>query len=254
MAQQRTFSKEELPKKERINRILSLAGLTSRRKADEWIKAGRVRLNGRILREPGSRAVWGVDNIEVDGQKIPGPFKRVYLMLNKPFGYICALSDPAGRPIVSDLLKNVEERVYPVGRLDFDTLGLLLLTNDGEWAHRLSHPRYHVTRTYKVTLEGSISEDTLNALRKGIRLEDGPTGPCKVSLLQRDMGKSIIRMTITVGRSRLIRRMFEALGYRVSHLIRTGFGSLELGDLKIGEYRHLETIEVLDVKKMVGLT
>ena len=128
-----------------------MAGLASRRKADELIKAGRIRLNGRVLREPGARAVWGVDSIKVDGEEIPGPFERVYLMLNKPFGYICALSDPAERPIVSDLLRDIRERVYPVGRLDFDTLGLLLLTNDGEWTHRLTHPRYHVPRTYKLT-------------------------------------------------------------------------------------------------------
>lgn len=253
MSSLRTFSKEELPKRERINRILSLAGLASRRKADEWIKDGRVSLNGRIIQEPGSRAVWGLDSIKVDGQEIPKPFERVYLMLNKPFGYICGLSDPAGRPIVSDLLKDVKERIYPVGRLDFDSLGLLLLTNDGEWAHRLTHPRYHVPRTYKVTVEGHLSNEALRALRKGLRLKDGLTGPSKVTLLRRDEHRSVIRMTITVGKSRLVRRMLEAVDHRVIHLIRIGFGSLELGDLKIGEYRHLETHEVQAMKKMVGM-
>ncbi len=253
MSPERTSSKKKLPKKERINRILSLAGLASRRKADELIKAGRIRIDGLVIREPGTRALWGIDSIEVDGQEIPKPFKRVYLMLNKPFGYICALSDPAERPIVSDLLKDIKERVYPVGRLDFDTLGLLLLTNDGEWAHRLTHPRYHVPRTYKLTLEGKITDETLNRLRRGIRLEDGPTGPCKVTPIQQDEQKSIIRMTIIMGRSRMLRRMLDAVGYKVIHLIRTGFGSLELGELKIGDYRHLESHEIQATKKMVGM-
>jgi pseudouridine synthase len=206
-----------------------------------------------VLREPGTRALWGIDSIKVDGQEIPGPFERVYLMLNKPFGYICALSDPAERPIVSDLLKDIRERVYPVGRLDFDTLGLLLLTNDGEWAHRLTHPRYHVPRTYKLTLEDKITDKALNRLKRGIRLEDGPTGPCKVTPIQRDEQKSILRMTIAMGRSRMLRRMLDEVGYKVIHLIRTGFGSLELGDLKIGDYRYLESHEIQAMKKMVGM-
>lgn len=253
MSPTRTPPSKKLPQKERINRILSLAGLASRRKADELIKAGRIRLNGRVFREPGTRAVWGIDSIKVDGEEIPGPFERVYLMLNKPFGYICALSDPAKRPIVSDLLRDIRERVYPVGRLDFDTLGLLLLTNDGEWAHRLTHPRYHVPRTYKLTLQENITDKALNRLRIGIRLEDGPTGPCKVTPIQRAEQKSIIRMTITMGRSRMLRRMLDAVGYKVIHLIRTGFGCLELGDLKIGDYRHLERHEIQAMKKMVGM-
>lgn len=253
MTPTRTPSSKKLPQKERINRILSLAGLASRRKADELIKAGRIRLNGRVLEEPGTRAVWGIDSIKVDGEEIPEPFERVYLMLNKPFGYICALSDPAERPLVSDLLKDIRERVYPVGRLDFDTLGLLLLTNDGEWAHRLTHPRYHVPRTYKLTLEDYITDKAMNRLRRGIRLEDGPTGPCKVTPIQRGQQKSIIRMTITMGRSRVLRRMLDQVGYKVIHLIRTGFGSLELGNLKIGDYRHLESHEIQAMKKLVGL-
>jgi pseudouridine synthase len=253
MSPERISSNKIPPRKERVNKILSLAGLASRRKADELIKAGRIRVNGLVIKEPGARALWGVDSIALDGQEIPEPFERVYLMLNKPFGYICALSDPAGRPVASDLLRDVKERVYPVGRLDFDTLGLLLLTNDGEWAHRLTHPRYHVPRTYKITLEGKITDESLNRLRKGIRLKDGPTGPCKATPIQRDEQKSVIRMTITMGRSRMLRRMVDAVGYKVIHLIRTGFGNLELGELKIGNYRHLESHEIRAMKKMVRL-
>jgi 23S rRNA pseudouridine2605 synthase len=217
------------------------------------IKAGRIRLNGVVIREPGIRALWGIDSIKVDGEEIPEPFERIYLMLNKPFGYMCTLSDPGKRPLVSDLLKGVKERVYPVGRLDFDSLGLLLLTNDGEWAHRLTHPRYHVPRTYKLTLEGKITDQALNRLKRGIPLDDGPTGPCKVTAIQQDEQKSIIRMTVTMGRPRMLRRMLDAVGYKVIHLIRTGFGSLELGELKIGDYRHLESHEIQAMKKMVGM-
>ncbi len=210
-------------------------------------------VNGRVVSEAGSQAIWGIDSIKLDGQEIPEPFERIYLMLNKPFGYISALSDPAGRPIVTHLLKDVGERVYPVGRLDFDSLGLLLFTNDGEWAYHLTHPKYHVPRTYKVTLEGKISREALDSLRKGIRLEDGLTGPSKITLLQQDKKRSVVRMTITVGKSRLVRRMFEAVGYGVVHLIRTGFGTIELGNLKIGNYRHLDLHEVRAMKKMVGM-
>jgi len=210
-------------------------------------------LNGRIVRQPGTQAVWGMDSIRVDGQEIPGPSERIYLMLNKPFGYISSLNDPAGRPIVTDLLKGIGFRLYPVGRLDFDSLGLLLFTNDGEFAHRLTHPRYHVPKTYKVTLKDDILDNDLNILRKGVLLEDGFSGPSKITLLDPGRGRRLIRMTITSGKSRFIRRMVEAVGNRVIHLVRTGFGNLELGDLKISDFRYLETHEVDAMKKMVGI-
>ena len=136
-------------------------------------------MNGRVIREPGTQAVWGKDSVKVNGHEIPGPSERVYLMLNKPAGYVSSLKDPEGRPVVTDLLTGIKERVYLVGRLDFGTLGLLLLTNDGEWAHRLSHPRFHVPKTYKVTLEGTVSEEALEILRRGVDLEDGFSGPAK---------------------------------------------------------------------------
>ncbi|MDB9822533.1 rRNA pseudouridine synthase [Deltaproteobacteria bacterium] len=237
----------------RINRILSLAGIVSRRKADELIGSGRVILNGVIVRELGTKAIWGRDSIMVDGKEIPKPSDRIYLILNKPFGYISSLRDPEGRPIVTDLLKSVPDRVYPVGRLDFDSLGLLLLTNDGDFSHRLTHPRYHIPRTYKVTVDGTVSEDTLRVLRKGVQLEDGFSGNSRAALVKQAGGKSIIRLTITQGRNRLVRRMVEALGYSAVHLIRIGFGNLELGTLKTGQYRHLEPDEVLALKKSVGL-
>lgn len=237
----------------RINRILSLAGITSRRKADEFIKSGRVMLNNRLVREPGTKAIWGTDRICVDGKEIQKPSEKLYLILNKPFGYISSLSDPQGRPLVGDLLKDIPQRIYPVGRLDFDTLGLLFFTNDGDWAHRMTHPRYGVPRTYKVTVAGSIRDESVGLLRKGIRLEDETICRSRATLLSRNEKQSILRMTITQGKSRQVRRMIEAVGYSVIHLIRTGFGKITLGNLKVGEYRYFETEEAEAMKKLVGM-
>ncbi len=237
----------------RLNQILSSAGLTSRRKADEWIKRGRVVVNGQVVTEPGTRALWGQDQIQVDGRPVPGPPEKVYLLLNKPFGYICALSDPQGRPVVIDLLKGVSQRVYPVGRLDFDTLGLLLLTNDGEWAHRFTHPRYRVPRTYKATVRGNMDDDAIHFLRKGISLGRVKTLTAKVVVVSRNQKETLLRITITEGRSRQVRRMVESVGYRVVHLIRTSFGRVALGDLKVGACRHLTREEVQSMKRLVGM-
>lgn len=239
---------------QRLNRILSLAGLTSRRHADEWIRSGRVSVNDQVVTEPGTKAVWGVDLITVDAREIPKPSQRLYLMLNKPFGYICSMSDPEGRPMVRDLLKDIPERVYPVGRLDFDTLGLLLLTNDGEWAHRLTHPKYRVPRTYKATVKGEINDRAIRLLNSGVETESGgPSLRGKATVITRNERQSVLRLTITQGKSRQVRRMLDAVGYRVIHLIRTAFGTLSLQDLKVGQYRHLQTEEVEDTKKLVGL-
>jgi len=206
-----------------------------------------------LVTQFGTRAVWGFDSIKVDGEEIPKPSARIYLVLNKPFGYVCSLSDPEKRHIVTDLLKEVTQRVYPVGRLDFDTLGLLLFTNDGECAHRLTHPSYRVPRTYKVTVAGKITDEAVSLLKKGVQLEDGPSGSSKTTLIARNEKQSIIRMTITQGKSRQVRRMLEAVGYRVVHLMRTDFGKLSLGGLKVGEYRYLEKVEIESLKRLVGL-
>ena len=206
------------------------------------------------MRELGTKAVWGTDDIRVDGKPVPALSDRLYLMLNKPFGYVSSLRDPEGRPVVTDLLTGIKERVYPVGRLDFDSLGLLLLTNDGEWAHRLSHPRFHVAKTYKVSVEGEVSESAIQRLRDGVYLEEGLSGPAKVSLIGGRGDLTDLRITVTSGKKRLVRRMIEAVNGRVVHLIRTGFGTLELGNLKIGRFRRLEPEEVESMKKLTGLS
>jgi 23S rRNA pseudouridine2605 synthase len=210
-------------------------------------------LNNHVIREPGIKAVWGQDSIKVDGDEIPYLTERIYLMINKPFGYICTMNDPEERPVVTDLIKDITERIYPVGRLDFDSLGLLLLTNDGEWAHRLSHPRFKVPKTYKITIKGGLSRENLDSLKKGIELEDGFVKPSKVTLLKRRNDQELLRITMTSGKSRVIRRLFEHLNHQVIHLIRIGYGNLSLGNLKIGQYRLLEPDEIDGLKRMVGL-
>lgn len=240
-------------KAQRLNKILSTAGLSSRRQADRWISEGRVAVNGHVVRKMGSTAVWGSDSIKVDGKEISEPPGKVYLLLNKPFGYICSLRDPEGRPLVTDLLGKVSQRVYPVGRLDFDSLGLLLLTNDGEWAYRLTHPKYQIPRTYKVTMEGKITDQAMNRLRDGVSLHDGPSGSSRVTLLSRNERQSLIRMTIAQGRNRQVRRMLEAVGHKVVHLVRISYGNIQLGNLKNGEYRFLKDDEIRTMKKFVKI-
>ena len=249
----KTSERIESGSPQRLNRILSLAGLVSRRKADELIQEGRIRLNSKIVSEQGTRAVWGTDSIKVDGKEIPGPSERTYLALNKPMGYVCTVSDPESRPVVYDLLKGVKQRVYSVGRLDFDTIGLLLFTNNGDLTHRLTHPGYHVPKTYKVTVKGTISDQAIASLKKGVLLDDGFSGNTKVSLINRAGDRSVIRLTLTAGRNRIVRRMLNAVEFPVIKLIRTGFAGMELGALKVGKYRFLEPEEVKRLKKMAGL-
>ena len=247
------MEKKNDTKKERLNKILAISGITSRRRADELISSGLVTVNGLVERRVGSKAVWGVDSINVDGHPVPDPPKKIYLLLNKPFGYVSTLHDPEGRPIIRDLVKDVKERIYPVGRLDFDSSGLLILTNDGELAFRLMHPKFHIPRTYKVIVEGVISDKSVERLKKGVSLDDGPTNPARVRIIETQQGRSVVRITIFEGRSREIRRMCEAVGHKTLKLTRIGYGNLDLGDLKVGKYRHLKNVEVKTLRKSVGL-
>jgi len=240
-------------RRERLNKIISMAGIASRRRADELISSGLVTVNGQVETGLGSKAIWGADSITVNSRAIPDPPRKIYVMLHKPFGYVSTLRDPEGRPIIRDLIQDIKERIYPVGRLDFDSSGLLILTNDGELAYRLMHPRFHIPRTYKVIIEGSLSGASVERLRKGISLDDGPTSPARVKVIERGQEKSVVRITIFEGRSREIRRMFEALGHKSLKLMRIGYGSLHLGDLKVGKYRHLKNSKVKILHTSVGL-
>jgi 23S rRNA pseudouridine2605 synthase len=231
---------------ERLQKILAHAGVASRRKCEELITAGKVAVNGVTVTELGAKADPARDVITVSGRRI-GAERKLYLMMNKPKGVITSVRDPQGRPVVTDYLKNVKERVYPVGRLDYDTEGLLLLTNDGDLANRLTHPRHHVPKTYHATVERVPHGSDLEKLAHGIRLEDGMTAPAEVEYVDVDPdGKfATISITIREGRNRQVRRMFEAIRHPVIRLKRVAFGGVTLDNLQRGKYRAL-TPEELD--------
>ncbi|MBO2945060.1 rRNA pseudouridine synthase [Paenibacillus sp. F411] len=230
---------------ERLQKIMAQAGIASRRKCEELILGGKVQVNGETVTALGTKADPDQDEITVSGKPIKNE-KKVYVMLNKPKGVITSASDPEGRKIVSDYLKGVRERVYPIGRLDYDTEGLLLLTNDGEFANLLSHPKYHVPKTYLATVKGVPHGEGLDKLRQGIMLEDGMTSPAEVEYkdVDPDNKQAVISITIHEGRNRQVRRMFEAINHPVIRLKRISYGDLLLQNLKRGIYRHLTPDEI----------
>jgi 23S rRNA pseudouridine2605 synthase len=229
---------------ERLQKILAKAGIASRREAENIISSGRVAVNGVTISEMGVKADPEKDRITVDGAEIRLETSKVYIMLYKPVGYMTTLKDPEGRPIVTDLLQDIKERVYPVGRLDYNTEGLLLLTNDGEWANSLAHPRHEVDKEYQVRIQGYISAEQMRQLAEGVELDDGMTAPAHVKRLRESDKNSWFSITIHEGRYRQVRRMCEAVHLNVVRLKRSRYGFLELGKLKPGEYRLLSSAEV----------
>jgi len=229
---------------ERLQKLISQAGITSRRAAEELILNGRVTVNGTVITELGSKADPAVDRVAVDGKPLLFSEKHLYILLNKPTGYITALKDSQDRPLVTDLLKGVEERVYPVGRLDYNTEGLLLLTNDGDWANRLMHPRHEVEKEYHVRVRGKVLEQQLKRMAGGVELEDGVTAPATVRMVKSSDLNDWISVTIHEGRNRQVRRMCEVVSLSVVRLRRVRYGSLELGALKPGQFRYLTDGEV----------
>lgn len=229
----------------RLNRYLARAGVASRRGADELIKAGRVRVNGAVGEL--NTFVLSGDLVEVDGAEV-GKQRLAHVLLHKPLGVVTTASDPQGRPTVVDLVGH-EARVVPVGRLDIDTSGALLLTNDGDLAHRLAHPRYGVEKTYVADVEGEPSDETIRRLFEGIELEDGPTAPARV----RRLGRSRLELVLHEGRNRQVRRMCEAVGHPVRRLRRTGYAGLDLQGVPTGECRELTRDEIDALRRLVGL-
>jgi len=235
---------------ERLQKILSAAGIASRRAAEDIIIEGRVRVNGKVVTELGAKADPDKDHVKVDGKLINPKQPKAYIMLNKPAGFVTTMSDPEGRPIVANLLKGVKVRVYPVGRLDYDTEGLLLLTNDGDFAHLVTHPRHELPKTYLVKVKGALEDRHVASLEQGVFLKDGKTAPARVRKLRKEEANSWVEITIHEGRKRQVRRMIDYTGHSVIKLKRTKVGNLNLGDLPMGAYRHLTLDEVRGLREM----
>ena len=229
---------------ERLQKIISAAGITSRRASEELILAGRVSVNGTVVTELGSKADPASDTITVDGKPLTIAAKRLYILLYKPVGYMTTLDDPEGRPLVTELLKEIGERVYPVGRLDYNTEGLLLLTNDGEWANHLMHPRHEVEKEYHVRVRGKVHRSQLDQLAGGVDVEGRKTAPARVSMIKEGEQNDWFSLTIHEGRNRQVRRMCEAVSLSVVRLRRVRYGMLSLDLLKPGEFRFLTEAEV----------
>jgi 23S rRNA pseudouridine2605 synthase len=232
---------------ERLQKLISQAGITSRRAAEELILAGRVTVNGVVVTELGSKADPAVDTITVDGKPVKPVTSHLYILLNKPAGFMTTLDDPEGRQLVTDLLPEIKERVYPVGRLDYNTEGLLLLTNDGDWANKLMHPRHEIEKEYHIRVRGKVHQNQIDQLQKGVMLDDRPTAPATVRLIKDGEQNDWLSITIHEGRNRQIRRMCEAVSLSVVRLKRIRYGTLELGPLKPGQYRNLTEREVRDL-------
>ncbi len=234
---------------QRLQKIIAAAGYCSRRRAEELIAAGRVRVDGQVA-ILGTQADAEKNTILIDGKPLNAAEKLVYILLNKPIGTVTTLSDPEGRPVVTDLVRDLSIRLFPVGRLDINTSGLLLLTNDGALANRLAHPSNQVDKVYLVKVRGHLSEESRRLLETGVTLDDGITSPAKVTNFRVRGGHSWFELTIHEGRNRQVRRMCGALGHQISRLVRIGYAFLTLDELTPGQKRMLTKKEVARLKSL----
>ncbi|HMQ37626.1 MAG TPA: pseudouridine synthase [Micropruina sp.] len=238
----------------RLQKVLAAAGLGSRRHCEELIADGMVQVNGRTIAEQGVRVDPMRDVIRVDGARIPPPRRQLYLMFHKPRGVVSTMDDPQGRTTIADYLgRRTKDGLFHVGRLDTPTEGLLLITNDGDFAQRMAHPSHEISKTYVAEIEGVIENVTLRKLGRGIVLEDGPVRPDEVKLIQRGGTRSIVQVVLHEGRNRIVRRMFDAVGHPVRRLTRTAVGPVKLGRLKVGELRELTSEELGALLDLAGL-
>lgn len=237
----------------RINKYLARSGVASRRHADDLILQGRVKINGRPVSQPGVQISLETDVVEVDDRVVSPDKGTYYLMLNKPPGYLVSAKDPHHDRLVTSLLKEYRGKVFSVGRLDYDSAGLIIFTNDGTLAFRLTHPRYKVEKIYEVLCSGQISRAALSQLEKGLVLEDGPTAPCQTRLVNQNDHSSQVQITIHEGRKRQVRRMFAAVGFPVLTLKRIAFGNLQLGALEPGKFEHIKMADLQKLRALVGL-
>lgn len=232
-----------MAQKSRIQKILAACGVASRRKAEEIIDAGRVTVNGRTVKL-GDSADPDKDIIAVDGERVTSSGQKYYIALHKPRGFVTTMSDERDRRCVAMLVEDIGERVYPVGRLDKDSEGLLIMTNDGEFANMISHPKRHVAKTYRVTVRPNINEDQLFQIATGIEIDGKMTAPAKVKVLEQQQGRVVLEIVLYEGRNREIRKMCEALGLEVARLKRIAIGPVRLGMLQQGKYRELTKEEL----------
>lgn len=236
----------------RLQKYLADAGVASRRASEKLIAEGRVSVNGEIIREMGVQVDENYDTVAVDGEIVKNSVKKEYIMLNKPVGFITTVSDDKDRPTVMELVSDISARIYPVGRLDYDTEGLLLLTNDGDLTYRITHPKHDIAKTYVAEVTGDVSMDTINQLRRGVVIDGQKTSPAEVEVIGATQYGTKIEITIHEGRNRQVRKMFEALGCIVKRLRRTKEAGLTLGHLPLGKWRKLSESEVNMLKKIDG--
>jgi len=237
----------------RLNKFLAQAGVASRREVDKMIAGGEIKVNGRVIQVLGYKIDDEKDKVEVEGKKIEREEGQVYLMINKPPGYLVTLKDRFQRPTIKQLLPSLGKRIFPVGRLDYDSEGLLLLVNDGELAYRLTHPRFKVGKVYLVKVKGDPDPSKLSRLEKGIYLEGRKTAPAKIARLSRSSKRNLLKVEIYEGRKREVKKMFDAVGHGVLQLKRIDFGGVRLGKLKTGKWRFLTRKEIDTLKKKVNL-
>jgi len=227
----------------RLQKYLALSGVASRRAAEQIITDGRVTVNGKKVTELGTKVAEG-DEVCVDGARVQPESKKMYIMLNKPVGYVTTVSDEQGRPTVMDLLGDVNARVYPVGRLDFNTEGLLLLSNDGDFTYKITHPKHKLDKTYEVLVTGKAKANAIRLLESGVVIDGRRTAPAKVDVAEAGKGSAVLTITIHEGRNRQVRKMCSAVGFKVLGLRRIYEGGLTLGNLPIGKWRHLSSAEI----------
>ncbi len=237
----------------RLQKLLAAAGIGSRRACENLITAGRVEVDGHIVTELGVRIDPARQSVHVDGERVQLDESRVYLAFNKPLGVVSTMNDELGRPSISDFLGSRQDRLFHVGRLDADTEGLLLLTNDGDLAHRLQHPAYGVLKTYLAQVPGPVARDLGKRLRAGIELDDGPVAVDSFKLVDSAPGRALVEVVLHEGRKHVVRRMLDAVGHPVEHLVRTDVGPIRLGDLKVGKTRRLTREEVGKLYAAAGL-
>lgn len=233
----------------RLNKYIARAGIASRRKADELILNGNVKVNGAVPEDPWCDVQDG-DVVEVNGITIKSSAAKVYIMLNKPKGYITSVSDEKSRPVVMELVTDIEERLFPIGRLDYNTSGMLLMTNDGDLANKLMHPKHKVIKTYRARVSGVVSKERLAHLRKGVDIGGFITSKAQVDVIKQGERSAIVEIKIHEGRNRQVRKMFAAVGNKVLDLERIAVGDLHLGHLREGHYRKLSKSEIESLKKM----